>query len=171
MMSNQLTMPFKQVLLQVKWFFIKLLNLFLVASVRAAHGDFSHAMILDNVRNSQFNFKNTYSNNTKFTIPVDAPKTCWSHDCSVDSNDCSWCCLVKGITIDFTKTICKVNSKIKILCDRKQKSFLLLRNEINVRSNNTQMIHFYWVKMSTLFCHVGRIWFLKGNIHSYEVKK
>ena len=75
MMNNQLTMPFKQVLLQVKWFFIKLLNLFLVASVRAAHGDFSHAMILDNVRNSQFIFKNTYSNNKKYTIPIDAPNS------------------------------------------------------------------------------------------------
>ena len=39
--------------------------------MKSAHGDYSHAMILDKITNRQFLFKNTYSDNKKFTISVD----------------------------------------------------------------------------------------------------
>ena len=72
MESGQLMRPFKQVLLQVA----KVINDFvsnplLVGSVKSAHGENSHAMILDKISNRQFVFKNTYSENKKFTIQVD----------------------------------------------------------------------------------------------------
>ena len=47
------------------------IKLILVGSVKSVHGNFSHAMILDTISNRQFVFKNTYSDNKKFTIPVD----------------------------------------------------------------------------------------------------
>ena len=39
--------------------------------MKSAHGEVSHAMILDKIRDGQFIFKNTDSEKKKFTIPVD----------------------------------------------------------------------------------------------------
>ena len=65
-------MPFEQVLPQVKKLLrFSFLVCCLVGSVKLGHGDFSHAMILDNIRDGQFVFKNTDSRQKKFTIPVD----------------------------------------------------------------------------------------------------
>ena len=71
--SNLLMMPYKQVLLQVIKPFNSVFNSLLVGSLKSAHGDFSHALILDKIRNGEFIFKNTNSENKKFTIPIDDP--------------------------------------------------------------------------------------------------
>ena len=64
-------MLLKQVLLQVNCCFYSDVKPISVGSVKFAHGDISHAMILDNVRDKQFIFKNTYSYKKKFIIQVD----------------------------------------------------------------------------------------------------
>ena len=56
-------------------FLIQFNSPLLVGSVKSAHVEFSHAMILDNIRDGQFIFKNTYSENKKFTIPMDDPNS------------------------------------------------------------------------------------------------
>ena len=76
MVRSQLRMRLKRVLLQVKISpELSFIFFSLVGSVKSAHEDFSHAMVLDSIRDGQFIFKNTYSEDKKFRISVDHPNS------------------------------------------------------------------------------------------------